>query len=371
VSDETGKPGVSLREKMESEKAGLLKQLQRIAVRVEEIDQKLAKLVEFEQLAAEFNYGLVPKSPSVEPTTESIPNIPLVLREKLASGLMIGDLIDKFLTDPRSAYHKQRFKTRDHNKSLYERIKRERGQVRLSNTFKTDLEMFYDVWSGGGTKLPIGHSLMGRLRTLFTFGGEILENEDCQRLSGIFRSLHFELPRSRVERLTAEQANAICAVARGQRRYSIALAQAIQFGTDFRQRDVIGEWVPIAEPGLSLVINTKGQKWLRGLRWEELDANMILTHETSARPKTIKVDLNTVPMVIKELGTSNRSKLPANGPIIVSETTTYPYHTDDFRRKWREIANEAGVPATVRNMDSMRSDGAEEEESESEAEEAT
>jgi hypothetical protein len=352
--------------------------LQRNAARVRDIDQKLAKLAEYEQLAAEFNFGLVaksagdrPEAPNRTATPEPIRDTPIVRKKEIADvGITVGDLIDKFLTDPRSSYQKLRFKTRDHAKSFYERIKRERGQIRLSSVGKSDLENFYNGWSADGTKLAIGHALMGRLRTLLTFGGEILENEDCQRLSGVYRSLHFELPKSRVERLTAEQASAICAVANQQSRHSIALAQAIQFGTEFRQRDVIGEWVPISEPGLSLTINQKGQKWLRGLRWEEIDGNMILTHDTSARQKTIRIDLNTVPMVIKELGTSDRSKLPASGPMILSESTGYPYHTENFRKKWRVIADMARVPKTVRNMDSMRSDSTEDEESESEADAA-
>lgn len=380
MSDDSGKPGPSLREAMELEKAGLLEQLQRIAARVRDIDQKLAKLAEYEQLAAEFNFGLVAKSGNDQPeavskaaTTELIPAAPILAPVPVppVAGITLGELVDTFLTDPRSSHHKLRFKTRDHSGAMHERIKRMKGDLRLSSMSKSDLQDLYKEWSGHGSKPAIGHALMGRLRALLTFGSEILENEDCQRLSGIFRSLHFEAPKKRVERLTAEHAEAICTVARSQSRYSIALAQAIQFGTDFRQRDTIGEWVPIAEPGISVVTNSKKQKWLRGLRWEELDANMILTHVTSARQKIISVDLNTVPMVIRELGYSDRSKLPASGPIIISESTGLPYHADDYRRKWREIANLAGVPPTVRNMDSMRSDGGEEEESELEAEEAT
>ncbi len=361
---------------MEIEKAGLLEQLQRVAARVRDIDQKLAKLNEYEQLAAEFNFGLVDKSgssgrPEVSGSQlASLPApstpAPLPKNNNALIGITLGDLIDKFLTDPRSSHQKLRFKTRDHSRSMHERIKRERGQVLLSSIGKSDLESFYKEWSAGGIKLSVSHSLMGRLRALLTFGGEILENEDCQRLSGVFRSLHFEPPRSCVEKLTAEQANAIRRVANEKGRFGIALAQAFQFGTGLRQGDVIGEYVPLSEPGISLTINKKGQKWLRGIRWDEIDSNLILTHVTSARQKTIKVDLKTVPMVIEELGTSDRSKLPGSGPIIISETTGYPYYNDDFRRKWRAIADAAGIPKSVKNMDSMRPDSTDEE-TESEA----
>jgi hypothetical protein len=45
---------------------------------------------------------------------------------------------------------------------------------------------------------------------------------------------------------------------------SIQLAQALQFELCLRQKDVIGEWVPVAEPGMSSV-TYHGRKWLCGL----------------------------------------------------------------------------------------------------------
>jgi hypothetical protein len=43
----------------------------------------------------------------------------------------------------------------------------------------------------------------------------------------------------------------------------------------FGQREVIGEWVPEDEPGMS-DIAAKGKKWLRGILWSAIDAKMIL-----------------------------------------------------------------------------------------------
>jgi site-specific recombinase XerD len=130
--------------------------------------------------------------------------------------------------------------------------------------------------------------------------------------------------------------------------HSIALAQALQFELMLRQKDVIGEWVPVAEPGDSGVEDA-GQKWLRGLRWDEIDQNMVLRHVTSKRQKEIEIDLSSVPMVIEELALIPRR---AAGPIVICEVTGLPYSTAEFRRKWRLVANAAGVPKSVRNMDS-------------------
>src|SRR3954465_13441337 len=89
--------------------------------------------------------------------------------------------------------------------------------------------------------------------------------------------------------------------------YSIALAQALQFELLLGQKDVIGEWVPVGEPGESDVVREEegheeeGQKWLRGLRWSDIDKNLILRHRVGSSGRRIEVDLRTAPMVLEEL----------------------------------------------------------------------
>jgi integrase len=126
--------------------------------------------------------------------------------------------------------------------------------------------------------------------------------------------------------------------------------------------DVIGEWVPVKEPGVSDVIQTKkfkGQKktkkWITGLRWEKIDENLILRHVTSKRNKKIEIDLKLAPMVMEEFqimfGSTDRAAMPASGPVILCEINAWPYYNTEFRRKWRKVATEAGVPKHVKNMD--------------------
>ena len=82
--------------------------------------------------------------------------------------------------------------------------------------------------------------------------------------------------------MTAEQARAICAKAHEKGRPSIALAQALQFEAGLPQKDVIGEWIPIDEPGEdSNVTFEDKEKWVRGLRWENIDQNLILRKNTA------------------------------------------------------------------------------------------
>ena len=88
----------------------------------------------------------------------------------------------------------------------------------------------------------------------------------------------FELPKVRTEFLTAEQAVAIRDEARSRGYPSIALAQA--FALMLRQKDVIGEWVPVYEPGPSDVV-AGNSKWLNGLHWSNVGQNLKLRKQIS------------------------------------------------------------------------------------------
>jgi hypothetical protein len=150
--------------------------------------------------------------------------------------------------------------------------------------------------------------------------------------------------------ITADQVEAIRAKAHELGYHSLALAQALQFDCLFRQKDVIGEWVPEGEPGLS-EIKRPGKKWLRGLRWNEIDQNLILRHMTSKRQKEIEINLRLAPMVMEELERFGGTFPPA-GPVIVRESTGLPWPTVSYRIAWREVADACGIPRNVQNMDS-------------------
>ena len=106
---------------------------------------------------------------------------------------------------------------------------------------------------------------------MMTFGSTLLADKDCREVKRLLHDMRFKMPKPRTERLTADMVVAIRREAHKLGFASIALAQAFQFDCMFRQKDVIGEWVPISEPGVSEIISGN-EKWLKGLRWEEIDA---------------------------------------------------------------------------------------------------
>jgi hypothetical protein len=264
-------------------------------------------------------------------------------------------LIDSYMTDADSSYRKLRQHTRGHYGNLCKPIRAEFGSKTIADLRARTILHWHESFLERGT-ISMGHSVMGMLRILAGFGATILEDRECERLSGMLGNMRFKMPKPRNERVTADQAIAIRTQVHTIGKPSIALAQALQFELMLRQKDVIGEWVAMNEVGPLATVLDGNSKWWRGLCFEEIDANMILTHITSKRQKEIVVDLKLAQMVMEELqlqfGGTTRDKLPASGPIIVSETSGQPWRATEFRRHWRLAATAAGVPKAVKNMDS-------------------
>ena len=127
---------------------------------------------------------------------------------------------------------------------LIKRILKDCGHAKLADLKKRNLQDLYEDWMAGG-KIPIqAHSLATMLRGLINFGASI-EDSECERLSVVMHNMNFTMPKRRSERLTADQANEIRAMAHNVGRPSLALAQAFQFELKLGQREVIGEWVRV------------------------------------------------------------------------------------------------------------------------------
>lgn len=268
----------------------------------------------------------------------------------------IAGLIDAYQKDKDSPYRKLRYATRVYYDTLCRRLTRDFGTAQVDEIKARDLLRWHEGFAADG-HIPMGHSCVGMMRTILTFGSTILEDDRCKSLRVTMHDMRFPMGKARTTTLTAEQATAVRKRAHEKGRASIALAQAIQFELMWRQKDCIGEWVPVSEPGISDTI-WGNAKWLRGVRWEEIDEALILTHVTSKRQKEWRGPLRPASMVMEELDLAfpgwggDRAKLPANGPVIVNETTGVPWIANEFRRHWRIIATAVGVPKGVRNMDS-------------------
>lgn len=270
-------------------------------------------------------------------------------------GYTLKSLIALYRTDTHSPFLRLGYQSRVKQDRMLERISEKHGHLQLRGVKSKTLLAWYKDWSSGG-RIAAGHALIGRLRTLFRFGFTILDDEECLRLLEVLRESRFRTQGPRLVQLTAEHVKAIRTEAREHFGwYSIALAQALQFELRLNQKDVIGEWVPIAEPEESDVV-WRGQKWIRGLCWSNIDKDLILRHAAGSGGRLIEADLKTAPMILYELGGRHqilRLVTEGRGPIVINDVTGMPWSTAEYRRKWRMVARKAGVPDIVKNRDSV------------------
>ena len=187
---------------------------------------------------------------------------------------------------------------------------------------------------------------MDAVRRMIAYG-VTLGYDDCFRADVILGKLRFPTPPARRSRLTFDQINAIRVVAHAMGLGSIALATTLQFELSLRQKDVIGEWepAPLSEGG----IVHKGTRWANGLQWSEIDLAMLLRKTHIKTGAYVEFDLKLYPTLIEEIERVPREN--RIGPMIISERTGEPYKHRTFTQTWRKVADEAGGPKTVWNMD--------------------
>jgi hypothetical protein len=275
-------------------------------------------------------------------------------------GRTLKQLIDSYRTDPYSDFKTLKYQVRMKRDGELNRMLEKHGATQLRNIrFRTLTAWYRDALVDG--KIAKANSLLSRLRELFRFGYSMLEDADCDRLCDALGKLRLENSPPRKVEMTADHVRAICKTAHEHFGWSsIALAQALQFELLLGQKDVIGEWVPLDEPGESDLIHGS-RKWLRGLRWSHIDENLILRHRVGSGGRQIEVDLRTAPVVLEELRILMAAvtledligSLPRGGPVVLCDTNALPWSAAEFRRKWRLVANQAGVPDNVTNRDSL------------------
>jgi hypothetical protein len=266
----------------------------------------------------------------------------------------LKQLIELYRSDPDSPFKNLSYQVRVKQDRTLKRIIGEHGNHQIRSIKARTLMAWHKAWAKGG-KIAMANELIARLRALFRFGFTVLEDRESYRLLKILKETRFRGLGPRLVQMTAEHVRAIRTAARYFGWDSIGLAQALQFELLLSQKDVIGEWVPISEPGESDIV-WREQKWLRGLRWSNIDKNLILRHAVGSSGRPIEVDLRTAPMVLEELKDHSdmlRSIRRISAPLVLCEINAMPWSTAEFRRKWRLVAKKAGVPDIVKNRDSV------------------
>ena len=211
---------------------------------------------------------------------KGIPNMPGVFDGTWKS------LAHCYTNDPDSPFHKNRYRSRRNAKSFLNIIVADHGDELVADTKARHFLRWYEAWTARG--IPMAHGLMGRQREALQFSARPFSTTNLGpgRQRAVALDMKFTQGKPRKSILLIEQATAVREELHNRNQHEIALAQAIQFELTLRQKDVIGEWIPQGEPGISDVIRGNN-KWLHEGYVEEIRQRSGLSRTTSKRGKDL------------------------------------------------------------------------------------
>jgi hypothetical protein len=267
----------------------------------------------------------------------------------------LRSLIRVFQSHKDSPFRDKRHGTREFYVAYCGLLERTVGKRKVDTLIGPDFRRWHAEYAapeeeGGPRRVRRAQSAMTTLRRVISFGVE-MRFKGCAEVATILREMRFETPPARKTVLLYEHAVAIIEKAHAVGRPSIALAQALAFDLTLRQRDIIGEWTP-DDAGAGGGIVDRGRRWDRGLLWSHIDEAGVLTKPTSKSngKKEVVFDLALHPLVTAEL-----ARVPLDrriGPMVIDEPAGRPYRKRHFQEVWRAIADAAGVPRNIWQMDS-------------------
>ena len=185
-------------------------------------------------------------------------------------------------------------------------------------------------------------------RRLFAYG-ITAEIPECARLATILDASRFKQPGRRRVKLELAHVEAFVAEALKRNRVSLALGTALQFETTLRQRDVIGEWEPLAPGAEHSGVVLRGRRWVHGLTRADIADDKTIVKETTKTGALVAHNLKLCALAYSLL-----ALVPLHqrvGPVIIDEKAGRPYAAHAYAREWRTVARAAGVPDHVWNMD--------------------
>jgi len=258
----------------------------------------------------------------------------------------LGALVEAYLDDPASPLASVKASTR----ATYLRwlkLLTPHLEAKLSGVMADTLRDWHEAFAwpetgSNGRQERRASAGLQMLRLLFRFGVE-REVPDCDRLLELAMSSDFDARRTKRAAMTLPQAERFVEYALSVGEVRLALAQACQFELNLRQSEVIGWWEPIqqGEPHGPDEIVFQRQRWVGGLTFEMIEDGRLMVGTGRS------VDLGNCPLIERCLAAVDDRR----GPMIVRPDGR-PFDRFTFSRLWREIADEVGLPKSLRNLDS-------------------
>lgn len=262
----------------------------------------------------------------------------------------LGSLLEKYRSEPDSSY----FGLRPHSRKPYAhylpKLITGHGDRRLDKITGVDLKRWHDAWSDGGKHLAASKLMRAVVDAAVSYG-IMCRIDACIELREVLKAASRKIPNPKRREIviTADEVIALRASAHAAGRPSSALAYALVYESTLRLWDVIGQWVPVDSLGISDVVNTRTNKKWFGLRWDDIDANLVLRYVPSKTSmKTglaVAYPLARAQMVMEELEHWPAEK--RTGPVVVYEMNGRPYLSEVFSSMWSNDRKAAELPANI------------------------
>lgn len=271
---------------------------------------------------------------------------------KSFDGLILS-LSKRYQTDEASPFREHKWNWRDREARILKIIEDAFGARSLATLGMNDFRRWYDAAKqpknvGGSERIDRAAKIMKLLRQMISYG-VAAELAHCERLSKILAEMRFKGAARRRVKLELHHVELFIPKAIEMDRVSLALGTAIQFETMMRQKDVIGEWEPLADTADNSGIVFGRRRWVYGLIWTDIPPSLVIRKDTTKTGATVVADLNLCPLVMRVLALIPQDKRV--GPLIIDENAGRPYAQDGYAREWRVVARAAGIPDHIKNMD--------------------
>jgi hypothetical protein len=251
----------------------------------------------------------------------------------------VASLCDAFERHPHSPLQDVKANTAGSYLDSTKIIRREVGGHLVKNVTPITVKGWFADWSApakpdGPPRLKRAHDAVSILRAMLGVG-YVLGYNECGELREKLAMVRFKKSGRREGAMTYAHAVVFIAKAREVGKVSMALGVAAQFETLLRQKDIIGEY-------------GADDAWTGHFTWENCPG-WSLKIKTSKNKAPITFDLTNMELLwplLQAVPQSERVGAIIKGP------TGAPMRERTYRKWFRQIATQAGIPVTVWNMDS-------------------
>ncbi len=244
-------------------------------------------------------------------------------------------LINRYLTDKFSRFHKVKANTRDNYAWALDRWIAEIGHIELCQANYEFFVNTIDSMKDEGRSDSYIKRLFTCLRLAVTHG-VLIEDPEAMRIKPILSEMRIKNPKPRKSAPTSDEIMSIIREADRIGKHAYATGLLMQWWFSVRAVDIFGHYLD-------------GQ-WQDGLTWNMINRDVtLLVKDTSKTGFPLEINLTSVPEVRERL-----LAIPMHnriGPVIIAEGTGRPFTRNARANTFRALATAVGVSDDVWMMD--------------------